>query len=294
MSFATDNAGRMAMHNPGGIFTTRLTATNLSLAALISCSADDQGKLSLRMAKKQMKKAFRNALGGKIGMLQGSVQGHYGMNAPEVTEIFGAGRSAFSECADDSLEAMLINLVTRVTARVADLGAPLVADAQALLTGWNTVYDASEGASEDKLLSQMEKRLAREAVQLDLFKNLLTITLNYPDDPEKVALYMTQSLLEDHPAGLPLPGMAQIGLQGTDPGSYIVSLAAENDDPSVTGYDVFERFDGGEWVFVGDDVPGGEFTRTGLAAGDYEVKAVARNATGEGSESEVLALSVPA
>jgi hypothetical protein len=43
-----------------------------------------------------------------------------------------------------------------------------------------------------------DKRAARAALQLELFKNLLTIVLNYPDQPALVKSYMQQSLLEKH------------------------------------------------------------------------------------------------
>jgi hypothetical protein len=93
---------------------------------------------------------------------------------------------------------------------------------------------------------------------------------------------------------LPLPGPAQVTLTGTDPGTYSLELAAENDDPSVTGYDVWERLVGApDFAKVGDNVPGGQFVRMGLAAGEYDVKAQARNATGLGPDSDVVTLTIP-
>ena len=137
----------------------------------------------------------------------------------------------------------------------------------------------------------------------ELYERLLTIQnaarLEFPDTVANTAVRAAFRLGLFPPRGeeeeeLPLPGPAQVSLQGTDPGTYLLGLAAENDDPSVTGYDVFERFEGGAWVKVGDNVPGGDFPQLGLAAGNYEVKAQARNATGVGPESDVIALVVPA
>ena len=36
-------------------------------------------------------------------------------------------------------------------------------------------------------------------LQLELFKNLLTLGLNFARQPEKLSLYMRQDLLETHP-----------------------------------------------------------------------------------------------
>ena len=46
-----------------------------------------------------------------------------------------------------------------------------------------------------------ELSVARTALALELFFNLLAIAGLYPGQPEKLALFMRQDLLEDHPAG---------------------------------------------------------------------------------------------
>jgi hypothetical protein len=78
------------------------------------------------------------------------------------------------------------------------LGAPVVASATTLLSGWNAVYQPSESASSIKAAAMGGKNTARGALQLELFKNLLTIALQYPRQPEMVDVYMQQSLLEPH------------------------------------------------------------------------------------------------
>jgi hypothetical protein len=64
---------------------------------------------------------------------------------------------------------------------------------------WVTVYAASEAATGAKTTTQEGKKLARENLQLMLFLNLLKIAEMFPRQPEKLALYMQQSLLMDHP-----------------------------------------------------------------------------------------------
>jgi hypothetical protein len=179
--------------------------------------------------------------------------------------------------------------------------------------GWLEVdtegFDAALAAldtNEDTQESAKAGKLGTTATRADnadsLYERLLTIQnaarLQFPDSVGNTEVRAAFRLDLFPPAGeveeeLPLPGPAQITLQGTDPGTYLLGLSAENDDPSVTGYDVFERFEGGAWVKVGDNVPGGDFTRMGLAAGNYEVKAQARNATGVGPDSDTIALTVP-
>ena len=57
-------------------------------------------------------------------------------------------------------------LINRVTAHQAQLGAPLVTDATALLTGWNAVYTVSESEGDDSGgQARRERRVATGVVQ---------------------------------------------------------------------------------------------------------------------------------
>jgi hypothetical protein len=87
-----------------------------------------------------------------------------------------------------------------LVAKQDDLGAPVVVSAQTLKNNWMTIYAASEEKSGEKTTTEAGKRTARLALQLELYFNLIELMKMFPRQPEKLALYMTQSLLEDHPA----------------------------------------------------------------------------------------------
>jgi hypothetical protein len=199
LAFTTDHEQRMTANNAGGELTARLTATASARTLLEEMRSDDQTQLGLRKARKQAKNAYRETLPGKVGMVMSAVEARYGEDAPEVVECVPQGRSVFSSSADDGLAAHLQTLIDAVTAHQADLGAPLVTQATALLTGWNTVFAASESSTGEKTSTEAEKRLARENLQLMLFLNLLKFAEMFARQPEKLALYMQQSLLEPHP-----------------------------------------------------------------------------------------------
>ena len=81
----------------------------------------------------------------------------------------------------------------------------MVGNAGGLLSSWIAVYNASETSTAAKTTTQEGKKVARENLQLELFFNLLEIAKAFPRQPEKLALYMTQSLLEDPAAPEPEP-----------------------------------------------------------------------------------------
>lgn len=197
LAFSTDHLERMIANNPGGELSPRITATTSALDLVVDCTTDDTTRLGLRKARKLAKDNFRTALPAAVARLLGAVAYKYGPDSPEVLECCPSGRSIFSSCTDDTVENHLQTLVNAITAHAADLGAPVVAEATALMTGWATIYAASESSTAAKTTTQEGKKMARENLQLMLFLNLLKIAEMFPRQPDKLTLYMQQNLLED-------------------------------------------------------------------------------------------------
>ena len=198
--FTLDHIQRMIANNVGHELDTRITATQGALTLVLSHATDDETKLALRKAHNQTKTDFRVALPGKVAMSAAAITAKYGPASVVMTECFPLGRSIFSTSPIGDLAKHLETLQNGITAHAADLGPQVVADTAALVTGWAAVHAASEIADGAKISTQEAKQLARENLQLMLFLNLLKIAEMYARQPEKLALYMQQSLLENHPA----------------------------------------------------------------------------------------------
>lgn len=199
LGFSTDHLARMIANNTTGELTPRITATTSALGLVDDSATDDETKLGLRKARKRAKGDFREALPAKVAKIIGGVVAQYGAGSLVETECCPLGRTIYTTSTDDQIGQRLQTLLNGVTAHVADLGAPLVAQAQALVDGWDTVYAGSETAGGAKTSTQEAKKAARENLQLMLFLNLLKLAEVFARQPEKLALYMRQSLLEDHP-----------------------------------------------------------------------------------------------
>lgn len=204
-AFTTDHLQRLIANNPGALYNTRITATTTAWTVVANCTSSDQTKLGLRKARKMVKDTFRKELPEKVARIAASVVAKYGPNGAQVTECFPQGRKVFSDCTDDMVSAHLQTLIAGVAAHQADLGAAVVADAGGLLSSWLVVYGASELSTGAKTTTQEAMKTARQNLQLELFKNLLTIALNHPRLPDDLNLFMQQHLLEDHPAAAPTP-----------------------------------------------------------------------------------------
>ena len=215
VAFATDHLARLTANNPAAVFAARITATTTALAGVGGAFANDKTQLALRKSKKQAKDAFRAALPAAIGKLYGAVQAQFGDAGTQMTECFPKGRGVFNRCTDGALAGELQTLINGVTDYQAQLGAPVVASATALLTSWNAVYQTSETSTGNTATTQGAKKAARAALQLELFRNLLTLALNFPDQPAQVEVYMQQSLLAPHTPTPPAPAPAPAPATGT-------------------------------------------------------------------------------
>lgn len=196
IAFTTDHVQRMIAGNQNGELSARITATNSSLTLVIDCVTDDQTHLGIRKARKQSKDEFRTNLPAAVARLVAAVEAEFGPDSPQVVECIPQGRSVFSSCRDDEVSGHLQTLINGITAHQAQLGAPLVTRATNLKATWVLAYQASEHSSGAKTTSEQGKRLARENLALMLYLNLVKLMEMFPRQPEKLALYMQQSLLE--------------------------------------------------------------------------------------------------
>ena len=196
IAFTTDHVQRMIANNQSGELSARITATNSSLTLVVDCVVDDQTHLGIRKARKQSKDEFRANLPAAVAKLMAAVEAEFGPDSPPVVECVPSGRTVFSICRDDEVSGHLQTLINGITAHQAQLGAPLVTKATNLKATWVLAYQASEHSSGEKTTSEQGKRFARENLQLMLYLNLVKLMEMFPRQPEKLALYMQQSLLE--------------------------------------------------------------------------------------------------
>jgi len=196
-AFSTDHLHRMIANNDGGTLTTRITATSDALLAVEDGVADDQTKLGLRKARVQLKDDFRKTLPEAMAKVSAAITVKYGVKSAVETECFPQGRGAFAQMRDDQVTPNLKTLLDGLTAHQTDLGAPLVTEVTNLRNAWISVHKASAEAKGAKTSTQESRAAARETLQLELYLNLLALAAQFPRQPEKLALFMRQALLEN-------------------------------------------------------------------------------------------------
>ena len=197
LAFSSDHIQRMTA-NPQPGLAARATATQTALGGVSAAFTDDESTLGLRKARKQAKNDYRAALVPRVGAIALKVQAQFGEGAAEFVECFPHGRTVFTSCTDDEVANNLDVLIAGVTAHTPPLAPQVVTDATAIKAGWTAVFAPSETASGAKTTTIAAKNTARAALQLELFKNLLTLAQLFPRQPEQLDLYMQQTLLQPH------------------------------------------------------------------------------------------------
>ena len=199
LTFGTNHLARLIANNTLAVITARITATTAALAQVESVFDDDATQSALRKARNEIKDNYRKALLVSVESVYGAIIAKVTSKSVIITECLPEGRTVFSRCKDDRVESNLNVLIDGVTAHTAELSAQLVTDATALLTGWLAVYNASETTAGVKSNTIIDKQTARNNLQLEIFRNILTLALAFPDQPEMCDVFMQQSYLYDHP-----------------------------------------------------------------------------------------------
>ena len=285
---------RMVSNNPGQLLNQRITATSTVLLALDNTMSDNQAKLALRMARVQAKDAFRAALPENLARIHGAVVAAFGSQSTQLTECFPQGRTPFFTCRDDRLDDLLQALQTCLVPLAAQVGQSHVDNLGGLISTWIALLGAVDSAASIKNNSETARRTARTALQLELFKNLLTVALAFPNDEAKITLYCPQHLLENHP-GADLPGVAAISINAFDPESRQVTfhLAAAG----ALAFTLQRRGAGGaaftDVATALEAADGSAIYMDTLAEpGQYEYRALGTNAAGPGPVSAPVTVEV--
>ena len=205
ITFSGLHLQRMIETNPGVLLNTRITATTTALVALDNTMASNQTKLALRMGRVQAKETFRRALPANLQRIHGAVIAAFGPDSVQETECFPQGRSGYNDCTDEQLNDKLVQLQSCLAPMAAQVGQAHLDNLGGLISTWTALLAAVKTASAGKTGSESARRAARAALQLELFKNLLTLAVAFPNDMEKAKFYYPQHLLE-RPASQPEEG----------------------------------------------------------------------------------------
>lgn len=198
IAFSTDHSARLIANNDDGQFDDLIPPLTTALGQLEEYVTDDQGLLGIRKARKAAKDNYREtSIPTEVKRIEAGFIAAFGAESPILLEALPSGRTIFQSCRDDQMASHLQTLLNAVTRHSASLVPAALTQATALRNNWGTLYQASEASTGNKSVTQLGKQEARQALQFQLFLNLLKLGSMFPRQPEKLSAYMQQHLLEN-------------------------------------------------------------------------------------------------
>jgi hypothetical protein len=201
-TFTVDHLVRMAANNASGELTVRLTATQSAFDLFADCVTDDGVRLAIRKARNLAKTNYRTkTIIDHVARIEGALVSAFGEASPVIVEALPRGRTIFRECGEDEMAGELAILLKAVLAHQANLLPAIVTLATDLKTNWEAVNKASDDSTGSRAATQDGKKMASDGLRLMLYLNLCKLMEMFPRQPEKMAIYMQQHLLENPERG---------------------------------------------------------------------------------------------
>ena len=292
LTYAAAHLDLMIAHDATRL-AERITATSATLNTVEEGTTDELGKVAMRKSRTAAKAAFRTALPGHITKIHAAVVAAFGADGPEVLQCFPQGRGVFATSTDEALNNRLGQLVTGITPLSVSVGAIHVTAATGLATTWGTLYGAQGQAKGATSVSAEARAAAMSALKLELFKNLLTIALNDPEDPDRIDLLCPQNLLEGRSSPI-TPGATTLTLASQDaqPRTAHFTMTADGAD----SFRLLRRIAGeadlsvvAEGIVPVDGVGSYSIYLEGTATYEFAAEAVRGTRTGERSSIVTVA-----
>ncbi len=191
LDFTHDHIHRLASHNAKGQHDEILSDTASCYEALGGKDATEQTKLAVQKARTSRKTAQREVIHEQLSRIEGGLHSEFHRSSPEYLEFFPQGLSELRRSPEAGLLSLLDRLVTASQTHTPDKFATFTT----LRDDWKKVYDAASEGRAAKRGTGGSRAEAKEALQLQLTRNLHILGLHYLGKPAMAdALFDTSRL----------------------------------------------------------------------------------------------------
>ena len=193
--FSLDHIQRMAAANTDGRFTDMITATTTAHNAYFGSISDEDINYAVQQSlTMSMKNTFEN-FQKTISQKEGIVRGNWNTDSPQYQEFFPRGLSEFSNASLANVETLMTRIVNAANNHIDVLGQPFVD----IFTTIKNNFTASREAQLEKMgkVSDIKKSTGetRDVLEKQLMKNLLTLAIEYMDNPDNGMQFFNQQII---------------------------------------------------------------------------------------------------
>ena len=278
-----------AGNNPLGVFNGIIGSTTTLLASFATCVGDKTFNAGVRKAANLGKADFKRDLPERIGRAAAAVEAAFGKGSTDFMACFPNGRTGVTQGSEDLLRGKLQALLAALTARAAATGlADQVTVVTGLVTTWTALLASADLADGTESGSAEQRKACRKALTAQLWRNALTIALQFDNRPEKAAVYLPQQLLRNptHTAAPPTATLTSGYAGGL---AVPLTMEAEGAEEFILARRMVGEVDFTDLATVPAEAEGqATYNDTLPGPGHFEYQCRAANDAGEGAVSNVV------
>lgn len=193
--FCEDNLQRTIANNPGGIYNGLITDTTTAYNGYYGAIIDEDARTAVKEGSTiAMNNAMEN-FQDNVSQKEGIIRGTYGKDSPTYQEFFPYGLTEYSNANLQGVGVLMDRMVTASTAHQVELGLDFVTLFTNLRDTFNTARTAQLNLIGEVAGKKDVTADTRDAVEVQLMKNILFVAYNNVGNLEAMNTYFDQSFI---------------------------------------------------------------------------------------------------
>jgi hypothetical protein len=193
--FAEVHLQRITANNPGGIYTTRITATTTAYTNYFGAISNEDVKAAMQQGLSiTMNEAYDNFV-HTVQQKEGIIKGTWGKTSAQYQDFFPYGLNEYNEGNLSNIELLMNRMVAASTAHSAELPAGFVTLFTNLRTAFTDARTAQLAVIGEVAGLKDTSESNRNDLETQLMINILITGSNNVGHPERMTTYFDQSII---------------------------------------------------------------------------------------------------
>lgn len=193
--FTESHLGLLAANNDDGCYTRLITDTTEAYKTYYGSMVDDEVKFSIQQSLTRSKDSVHDRFKKMVSQKEGTIRGQWGAESSIYEEFFPHGVTEYAKSNLSNVEMLMTRFINAARSHQDELGNEFVRLFEDLRDEFIAIRQAQVEKMSEVSESRVDTAETRDALEVQLMKNLLVIALDNIGHPERVAKFFDESLL---------------------------------------------------------------------------------------------------
>jgi hypothetical protein len=194
-SFARDHINRTTDNNPGGRYTPMITATQTVYDGYFGKIVETGGSTALRKSKTITVEEVSQQIKKLLSSKEGVINDIWPRKSSVYTEFYPMGITEYWEATRDGILPLLDRFIDACGRHTGQLPTNFVDQFRELREAYDTARSEQQQKKGDVVDDKEAKVVARQALDSQLFQNLLQIAKDFAGNPSMLSAYFDQTII---------------------------------------------------------------------------------------------------